>query len=226
MPLQEHAHPRGRLLAGAAQGPLLAAALLFGFVTFMALATETGPLAIQMLLHLAAMNLLGVGLAALWPLRIAGTLWPAAALQMALLWAWHAPPLQQVIAGSPPRQIGCLLLLTAAATLFWSAVMESGRRRNWSGIGALALTGKLACLLGVLMIFASRDLYGLPGLALMLCGSGPSSLADQQLAGLLMVTACPLSYLVAGVWQASQVIGLSEERPRGSEGSTRIDGFG
>ncbi|MGX5733302.1 cytochrome c oxidase assembly protein [Bosea thiooxidans] len=220
----EHAHRHARpLVEEAAQGPLLAAALLFAFGALVAFSAEPGPLTIQMLLHLAAMNLVGVGLAAICRLRIAGVLWPAAALQMALLWAWHAPPFQQAIAGSALLQAFCLALLTAAATLFWAGVIEVGRRRRWGGLGALALTGKLACLLGVLMIFAGRDLYALPGLALAFCGSGPSSLPDQHLAGLLMVTACPLSYLVAGVWQAARTIGLSEDRP---ERGRRADGLG
>jgi putative membrane protein len=34
----------------------------------------------------------------------------------------------------------------------------------------------------------------------------PAGLADQQLAGLLMVAACPLSYLVAAVIVAAQII--------------------
>lgn len=70
---------------------------------------------------------------------------------------------------------------------------------------ALLLTGKLACLLGALLIFAPRELYRLHGLP---------SLEDQQLAGLLMITACPLSYVVAGVAMAAQAIGDLERGPK------------
>jgi putative membrane protein len=74
------------------------------------------------------------------------------------------------------------------------------------------VTGKFACLLGALLIFAPRDLYALPGLVFALCSSGESSLADQQLAGLLMVTACPLSFLTSGVAIAARMLSDLERR--------------
>ena len=55
---------------------------------------------------------------------------------------------------------------------------------------------------GALLIFAPRTLYHL-------------ALDDQQLAGLLMITVCPLSYLVAAVVLAVQWIGPgTSETPR------------
>jgi putative membrane protein len=97
-------------------------------------------------------------------------------------------------------------------------VIAAAGRNQWRGVLGLLITGKLACLLGVLMIFAPRDMYGLPGLLFPLCSTGPSSLQDQQLAGLLMITACPLSYLVAGVVLAAQMLGRVEQ----SSGSAAI----
>lgn len=172
---------------------------------------EIGPLSLQMLQHLAVMNLLAPLVALLLARRFArpgpNLVWTTGLMQMLLLWTWHAPALQQASAASAVLQLVPLLLLGASAILFWSGVIASGTRTGWSALAALLLTGKFACLLGALLIFAPRDLYGLPELVLLACTTGPSSLADQQLAGLLMITACPLSYLVAGVILAAQMLG-------------------
>lgn len=170
---------------------------------------EIGPLSFQMLLHLAVMNVL----APLAALVLAGRLaqagpngiWIAGLLQILLLWAWHAPGLQQATAGSAAWQLALFVLLAVSAVAFWSTVIAASSS-GWRALAALMLTGKLACLLGALLIFAQRDLYELAGLALALCRTGPSTLADQQLAGLLMITACPLSYLIASVVLAAQML--------------------
>jgi putative membrane protein len=125
---------------------------------------------------------------------------------MLLLWAWHAPALQMAASQSPVAQSGATLLLGLSALWFWRAVLSASADACWRSLAALLLTGKVACLLGALLIFAPRDLYQLPSVAFAWCQTGPSTLADQQLAGLLMVTACPLSYLVAGVVLASGML--------------------
>jgi putative membrane protein len=171
---------------------------------------EIGPLSLQMLQHLALMNVLAPLAALLFAGRFTqsgpNAIWMVGMLQMLLLWAWHAPAVQQVTASSAALQATLFILLAISAVAFWSAVIAAGASSGWRSLAALMLTGKFACLLGVLLIFAPRDLYGLPGLALALCTTGPSTLADQQLAGLLMITACPLSYLVAGVILAAQML--------------------
>jgi putative membrane protein len=62
---------------------------------------------------------------------------------------------------------------------------------------ALLLTGKLTCLLAVLLVFAPRALYP------------HAALADQQFAGLLMLAACPLSYLGAALVITLRIVGVS-----------------
>lgn len=201
---------------------MAAAVLVLVTIAIVAATTTIGPLTLQMLLHLVAMNVVGPVLAASLPAqtRLAfarpGLLWTGTALQMALLWAWHVPTVQHGITDAALPHATSLLILAAAGTVFWACVTESARRGSWGGLAALLLTGKLACLLGVLLIFATRNLYKLPGLVLAFCSTGPSSLDDQQLAGLLMITACPLSYLTAGVWQAARMLlGLeATARPR------------
>jgi putative membrane protein len=172
--------------------------------------TELGPLSLQMAQHLLVMNVLAP-LAAAAQARRSRTpggiaLWLAGGAQLLLLYAWHSPSLQQAASASITLHAALLLVLAIAALLFWSALLRAGSAGHWRALAALLLTGKLACLLGALLIFAPRDLYRLQGFALPFCTTGPSTLADQQLAGLLMVTACPLSYLVAGVVLAARML--------------------
>lgn len=167
---------------------------------------ELGPLSLQMLQHLALMNvvapLMALGLSRSGPFA-ATSLLLAGFVQLVALWVWHAPTVQHLAASSSAAQAALMSVLAGAAIWFWCALIAASQ---WRGLIALLLTGKLACLLGALLIFAPRDLYNLDGLVLALCTTGPSSLADQQLAGLLMITACPLSYLVTGVALAARML--------------------
>jgi putative membrane protein len=76
---------------------------------------------------------------------------------------------------------------------------------RWRALFALLLTGKLFCLLGALLVFAPRLLYGDPaaGHAWHTPETG-DALADQHLGGLLMLAVCPLTYVLAGVIIAAQ----------------------
>jgi putative membrane protein len=106
--------------------------------------------------------------------------------------------------------------LTAAATWFWLAIYAAPATGRWGGIFALLVTGKLFCLLGALLVFAPRSLFVamMPGADVV---AMPESLADQQLAGLVMLVACPLIYITAGVVLASRWF-------LGMEAESRADG--
>jgi putative membrane protein len=168
-----------------------------------------GPLARHMAAHILLMNLvaplLALALVAATPagknlfaVGSGAALAAATAAQLALLWATHAPPVWHAIGHTSPGLALIHGVLIAAALWFWLAVWSDRSAFRWRALAALALTGKLFCLLGVLLVFAPRMLYGahagMPGLA-----SASDPLADQQLAGLMMVVACPLSYVLAGV---------------------------
>jgi len=89
---------------------------------------------------------------------------------------------------------GTLLMqatLFFSALWFWLTVFNQTGEHLWRAVIALLLTGKLFCLMAVLLIFAPRVLYGMTAM--------PIELADQQLAGLLMVTVCPITYVLAAV---------------------------
>ena len=174
---------------------------------------DFGPQSTHMALHIAAMNIAAPLTAALLVKRLPGwierhrVLWLSAATQLLLLWAWHAPAVQNAAAGSHTYHGAAYTTLFLSSFAFWSAILRLQESSAWQAIAALLLTGKLACLLSALLIFSPRALYNMP----------VHHLDDQQLAGLLMITACPLSYLIAAVLLASRLInGLAQGSARAS----------
>lgn len=166
----------------------IAAALVFGA------AGMTG----HMILHVALMNFLAPGVALLIPIRarklrdfFGRSILFAAALQILLLWMLHAPAAMRIAEANPLAAFGGQALLFSVALWFWFAVFAQSGARRWIAFLTLVATGKLVCLLAALIVFAPRALYAAHGHA------GPGALADQQLAGLLMLTACPLTYVGA-----------------------------
>jgi putative membrane protein len=196
--------------------PAVASAIAVATAGLLAsLAYDFGPQSKHMALHIAAMNVAApLAAAALskslpdWSGRYR-PLWISAALQLALLWAWHAPPVQHAAAGSHGYHLAAHAMLFLSSFLFWSAIIRLPAGDRWQAIAALLVTGKLACLLSALLIFSPRPLYDV----------GPH-LDDQQLAGLLMITACPLSYLIAAVVIATQFINRLTQASRTTPLST------
>ena len=166
----------------------------------------------HMMLHIASMNLAAPLLAAWatthWPTRgiRASWLWTAALAQVGLLWTWHAPAVHDLTAELPAIGLASHGVLFLAALSFWFTVLKIPASARWQTIPALLFTGKLACLLAALLIFAPRTLYESSARLVHVAGHLPA-LDDQHLAGLLMITACPLSYLVAAVVITVQLIG-------------------
>jgi putative membrane protein len=169
---------------------------------------EFGPLSTHMAQHIALMNVLAP-LAAIALVNYGFTaarpssLWAATAVQIALLWGWHLPSMQNAVATSGSIAAAMHLSLFASALLFWICLLCVPARATWQGILALLLTGKLACLLAGLLVFAPRLLYAASTAGHPAHGA---TLADQQLAGLLMITACPLSYVMAGIVLAARML--------------------
>jgi putative membrane protein len=160
-----------------------------------------------MLTHIIVMNLLVpavlFGIPRQW-IRGIWQYWPyATTVQLVLLWGWHSPPVLDAAMGSPALKAAMHVTLALAAAGFWAAIIDVPVAGRWRSIFALLVTGKLFCLLGVLLVFAPRTLYG----TMPAHGDGAamlSPLADQQLAGLIMVVACPLTYVLAGIWIAAR----------------------
>jgi putative membrane protein len=117
------------------------------------------------------------------------TLFHATAAQIALIWFWHSPPVVSAASNSPWLHLAMQISLFAVALWFWSAVAAIPDARQWRSMLALALTGKFFCLLAVLMVFAPRSLFA----------AGAITLSDQQTAGLIMLVACPATYVLGGI---------------------------
>ncbi|MBD8066102.1 cytochrome c oxidase assembly protein [Devosia sp. PTR5] len=163
-----------------------------------------------MLQHIVLMNVAVPVLALLVPLRALPKnlwrTWPwATALQVVLLWGWHSPGVLPAALGNTGLMMLMHLSLTACAAWFWLAIFSMPRDRSWRAIFALLITGKLFCLLGALLVFAPNVVFDLAGSGhTHLAEEAGSALGDQQAAGMLMLVACPLTYVGAGIVLASR----------------------
>lgn len=176
-----------------------------------------GVLTEHMAAHIAAMNVLAPLGAAAWDRSSGGRgvakavpILPATVVQVTLIWGWHLPAVFAAICGSPALTAAMHVSLVLAAFWFWTAVIDGARRAGWTPLAALLATGKLFCLLGVLFTFSPRAILASPALPpTCFDPASPRSLVeDQQLAGLLMLTVCPLVYggaaiVIARRWLAA-----------------------
>ncbi len=170
-----------------------------------------GPLSSHMGLHILLMNgcapllALFAGSRALLPCR-AKALLAATVTQAIVLWAMHAPGVVTAALRTPALHLAMQVVLFAVALWFWIAVFAQAGRSGWRAMAALLVTGKLFCLLGILLALAPRAIYPLAGEAHGHGLAAEAALADQQLAGLMMIVACPLTYVLAGVVIAARWI--------------------
>lgn len=212
---------------------LAAGALPLLFVTP---ANAGGSLAAHMAGHIALMNLLAPLIAlvaiAYSPSELRRSLsrnrvllW-ATISQIAALWASHTPTVLAFATSNGLSHTALQATLLLTALWFWGSVLSQPPRDFWRALLGLLFTGKLFCLLGVLLVFAPRSLYLLHshdahGGALV---AGRTAIEDQQLAGLLMLLACPISYLLAGIVISSRALKAlenDEERQRSSTAGMR-----
>jgi len=191
-----------------ADAAVMSASTVLVAAAVIVLSADLGPQARHMGWHILAMNFVAPLVAAIVAARrqIQDTrplgLWISTVIQIAAIWIVHAPSVQTFAIAVPAAQLAIHAALLAAAFWFWLHLLCLPGARRWHGLLALLLTGKLVCLLAVLLVFAPRSLYG--------TGHGHAaslpSLDDQHLAGLLMIVACPLSYLTAGIVIAVRLV--------------------
>ncbi|MBU2531574.1 MAG: cytochrome c oxidase assembly protein [Alphaproteobacteria bacterium] len=188
-------------------------------------ALDLAPLTTGMLQHIVIMNLLapliahmlaGIALVRCQEKYAPRRLAMAMTFQLLALWLWHAPPLHHAAMASPSLHAVMILSLLGASLWFWIEVFSHRGSARWRVLVALLVTGKLFCLLGALLTFAPNPLYmpvsviagpGHPALAV------SAAIADQQAAGLLMLAACPLTYILAGIVIAARWLGELQRRP-------------
>lgn len=159
-------------------------------------------MALHIMLMGVAAPILAWMLPGLLPNPLRRSLVTATIVQLALIWGWHAPFALEFAMQSPWLHAAMQASLFGASLWFWSAIFAVTGARRWRPIVALLVTGKLFCLLGILFAFSPRLLYAV--------GSGAAhrhgqmDLMDQQLAGLMMIVACPATYVLAAVVIASR----------------------
>lgn len=164
--------------------------------------------AVHMTMHMGvvavAAALLALGLAGTrldpalrWPAVFAPV--PASLVELAVVWAWHAPRLHHFA-----RHSGLGLALEqgsflASGLFLWIAALggERGPRgaRAAAGVVGLLLTSLHMTLLGALLALAPRPLYGHAR-----GGLGLTALEDQHLGGAIMLLAGGAAYLWGGLW--------------------------
>lgn len=123
----------------------------------------------------------------------------ATGLQAAVLSAWHLPALFDLALRGRGVHTLQHLTLTAAALLFWWAMLERCRGGQREGVAALCLFLAMlhGTLLGALLTVAPRLWYAGPAAGVPVLGLGP--LEDQQLGGLVMWVPGGLVYAAAAL---------------------------
>lgn len=144
----------------------------------------------------------GIAGSRLDPVRAAPGLLPAvpiAMLEMAVVWAWHAPLLHHA-----SRHQGWALaleqgLFLVVGLLVWLSACGGApavrRERAATGIIGLLLASMHMTLLGALLALSPRSLYGHAGES----AFGFTALQDQQLGGVLMLLVAGTAYMVGGL---------------------------
>lgn len=148
---------------------------------------------------------------------------PASALELVVVWGWHAPALHHAARQQPGMLAVEQASFLLSGLLVWLSAFGGDpadrRDRSASGIVGMLLTSMHMTLLGALLALASRPLYprhlhpdGAAGWL------GLSALQDQQLGGALMLLGGGTVYLAGGLVLA---YGLLRERRDGSAAAGR-----
>lgn len=168
----------------------------------------TGHMAAHMIAVAIAAPLVALGVqrsrldpAARWP-RLTTPL-VAALVEAVVVWGWHVPALRRLA----DHGSGWLILeqasFLAAGLLLWSAVLAP--RHRAAGVAALLVTSMHMTLLGALIGLAPRPLY---------MDHGAGALADQQVAGVVMLLVGGIAYLAGGLAMLGRLLQTHEEEAR------------
>ena len=142
-------------------------------------------------------------------------------LQAIVLWGWHVPWAFEAALGHDALHAFQHLTFLASAALFWWALVHGrfGRVGYGAGVLVVFVTAMHSGLLGALITFAPRPLYGTHAARAAAVDVAP--LEDQQLAGLIM-------WVPAGVLLAMGALALFAawlgEVARRNERATRRNG--
>jgi putative membrane protein len=143
---------------------------------------------------------------------------PASLVELAVVWAWHAPALHHAARHSATGFVLEQATFLASGLLVWSSVFggrpDERGGRTAAGVVALLLTSMHMTLLGALLALATRPLYGHPS-----AGESLTPLQDQHVGGAIMLAVGGASYLVGGLWLVGRLLRDGRSR-RPREGLT------
>jgi putative membrane protein len=130
---------------------------------------------------------------------------PASVLELAVVWAWHAPALHHLARQAWPAFVAEQGTFLLSGMLVWLSAFggEPHRRAARGGLGVvgLLLTSMHMTFLGALLALSPRPLY-----AHAHGTSGLSLLEDQHLGGAIMLLAGGLAYLAGGVGLSARLL--------------------
>jgi putative membrane protein len=176
-----------------------------------ALAASSTSLTAHMVAHMTAVALA----APLLALGFAGTVLDVAArwrsalapvsaslVELAVVWGWHLPAARELASTSAVGLVLEQASFCGAGWLLWSACLGARQRsdgaRRAAAVAALLLTTMHMTLLGALIALAPRPLFASHHSAVH--AGAAAALADQQLAGVVMLLVGGGSYLCGGLW--------------------------
>jgi len=135
----------------------------------------------------------------------------ATAVQGAVMWVWHAPPLFDRALDSFGWHLTQHACFFASSLLFWWAMLHPRERASGYGVSAACLfaTSLIGGALGALMSFSSSPWYA-DYAAMGMTGVGLDPVDDQRLAGLIMWIPGGLVHGVAALALAYKWLKASE----------------
>lgn len=195
-------------------GLLILAAAWIGPLPRLASAAFVAHMAMHVSVVAAAAPLIAFGLGGSrydplrrWPLLAAPL--AASALELLVIWSWHAPALHRLARSGGGmlvlEQLSFLLAGLAVWLTAFSGAADS--RMRGAGIVGLLMTSMHMALLGGLLAVTPRPLYSLG------CSGGAfgmTALEDQHWGGVLMLFAGGSSYLAGGLYLLARLL---RERP-------------
>ncbi|WP_235532964.1 cytochrome c oxidase assembly protein [Sphingomonas sp. Leaf412] len=122
-----------------------------------------------------------------------------AAVEFAIVWAWHVPALRDVADMSVAVALLEQAMFLGVGVMLWRAAFAQPA----AGVAALLLTSMHMTLLGALIGLAPRPLYAMMA---MHPAPGLDALADQQLGGVVMLLVGGASYCLGGLWLLSTLL--------------------
>jgi putative membrane protein len=135
----------------------------------------------------------------------------ATIVQVAVMWAWHAPALFDRALDSQGWHVAQHASFIAASLLFWIAMLSPGRGGYLLSAACLFVTSLVGGALGALMALSQSPWYAAYA-AMDMSGVGLDPLTDQQLAGLLMWVPGGLVHGAAALFLLYRWLNRSEER--------------